>query len=408
MVLLVAMAVLFCVFTVNRIFSRKDSYPPGPPGLPLVGNLFDLPKDYAWIALTRYGKKYGDLVHLNVLGQHIIVINSYRAAVEMLDRKGSIYSDRPTFVMGSELCGYTKTLPLTPYGQRTRTMRRLMHKFMGTGGVVQRFDDVLQEEVQRLMTRILRDPREEHLEGHLTDTTGAILLRLAYGVSAREENDPYLLRARSVMKQFFKAIEPGAFLVDTIPWLRYIPWWMPGSGFLKTAAEWRENYYKLADEPMLEAQQKTPNSFVAQTVQNDVSEDEQEMLKFTAATIFAGMLARFIRRIKLDDVFDCKRMPFVNAVVTEVLRWNVVGPLGVPHQVIQNDVQDGYVIPKGTTILANIYCMLSDEELYPNPQQFDPSRFLPDDVRPLQRDPRDVAFGFGRRHALSICLTLGC
>ena len=89
----------------------------------------------------------------------------------------------------------------------------------------------------------------------------------------------------------------------------------------------------------------------------------------------------------------------------------------VPHLLTQDDVYEGYFIPKGTLVMANVWrvcsigkvhiaelftlmnrSMCHNEEEYPNPSQFNPSRFL--DARgklnPKVKDP-SAAFGFGRR-----------
>ena len=98
---------------------------------------------------------------------------------------------------------------------------------------------------------------------------------------------------------------------------------------------------------------------------------------------------------------------------------------GIPHQLTENDVYEGYHIPKGSFVFANswyvsniLHCrnilnvsffcraMLHDEELYPDPSFFKPERFLTKDGR-LNRDVRDpsmVAFGFGRRFVVWSCV----
>ena len=89
-------------FLFIRSFSRP--YPPGPAPRPIVGNLFDMPRDYWWLTFAKWSKQYGDIVHLNILGQHIVILNSVKATRDLLDRRSAIYSDRPTLTMINDLC----------------------------------------------------------------------------------------------------------------------------------------------------------------------------------------------------------------------------------------------------------------------------------------------------------------
>ena len=73
--------------------------------------------------------------------------------------------------------------------------------------------------------------------------------------------------------------------------------------------------------------------------------------------------------------------------------------LGLPHRVMQDDFYDGHFIPKGSLVFANIWAMLRDPEVFPEPERFNPERYLEkvDDEAARRRDPRVFAFGFGRR-----------
>ena len=70
-------------------------------------------------------------------------------------------------------------------------------------------------------------------------STGAIAISLAYGLKFRDVNDPFIGLAQRAIKSLLDAAIPGAFLVDLIPWLKYVPEWMPGAGFQKQANEWK-------------------------------------------------------------------------------------------------------------------------------------------------------------------------
>ena len=96
--------------------------PPGPHGLPLLGNLFDFPKTDAWLTGAQWGKTYGEsrfgriyrgfnlndhyagsLVYLKVLGRPIVFSNTYEATMDLLDKRSLIYSSRPSLPMLREL-----------------------------------------------------------------------------------------------------------------------------------------------------------------------------------------------------------------------------------------------------------------------------------------------------------------
>lgn len=60
---------------------------------------------------------------------------------------------------------------------------------------------------------------------------------------------------------------------------------------------------------------------------------------------------------RLPDFGDRHSLPYVSALVKELLRWHIVAPIGVPHRVVSDDEYKGYLIPAGATIVANIWCV---------------------------------------------------
>ncbi|KAG6860208.1 hypothetical protein C0995_014265, partial [Termitomyces sp. Mi166 len=100
---------------------------------------------------------------------------------------------------------------------------------------------------------------------------------------------------------------------------------------------------------------------------------------------------------RLPTLADTPHLPYVNAVVTEVLQWNSVAPIGVPHTAMEDGIIGGYLIPKGSIILLNLWNMLHDPEVYPEPFEFQPERHIATQEKPAQQNPRDVCFGYGRR-----------
>ena len=102
-ILAYSVAVVSLLWLIRR-WRSTHKLPPGPKGWPIIGNLFDMPRDYAWLKYAEWGKIYGELTYVNIAGLPILIVNSHRAAIDLLEKRGQIYSGRPQSVM-NELSG---------------------------------------------------------------------------------------------------------------------------------------------------------------------------------------------------------------------------------------------------------------------------------------------------------------
>ncbi|KAK7031231.1 hypothetical protein VNI00_013647 [Paramarasmius palmivorus] len=100
---------------------------------------------------------------------------------------------------------------------------------------------------------------------------------------------------------------------------------------------------------------------------------------------------------RFPDFSDRDRLPYVEALFAETMRIHPVAPLSVPHSCITDDVYNGYYIPAGATVVGNIWAIMHDETLYPEPSAFRPERFVKEEGKELQPHPEQFLFGFGRR-----------
>jgi len=110
-------------------------------------------------------------------------------------------------------------------------------------------------------------------------------------------------------------------------------------------------------------------------------------------------LDEVIGRDRLPEFSDMPDLPYISAIVKEVIRLTPPVPLGAPHRAMEDDIYEGQFIPAGSTIIDNVWAMLRDESVYPDPHTFNPERFLKDgQINPDVKDPDQMgAFGFGRR-----------
>ena len=109
-------------------------------------------------------------------------------------------------------------------------------------------------------------------------------------------------------------------------------------------------------------------------------------------------LDRVVGEDRLPEFSDRANLPYIDAVVKELLRWNPPFPISIPNTVTQDDAYRGFFIPAGATVIENIWAIFRDPDLYPDPGAFNPDRFLEDgEINPLVSDPENRVFGSGRR-----------
>jgi len=102
---------------------------------------------------------------------------------------------------------------------------------------------------------------------------------------------------------------------------------------------------------------------------------------------------------RLPTFADKDSLPFISCITWECLRWNPVTPFGLAHFVDEEDEYKGHRIPKGTTVIPNVWAILHNEKTYPEPLRFHPERFDNEEMNALAgiNERPWPAFGFGRR-----------
>ncbi|KAF1811944.1 putative cytochrome P450 oxidoreductase OrdA-like protein [Eremomyces bilateralis CBS 781.70] len=417
-------------------FLRRDDgrapLPPGPKGLPLLGNLNDLPQPgvleaHHWL---KHKELYGPISSVTVMGQTIVIINDSRLAFEVMEKRSAIHSSRPKQLFAGEMVGWENSLGLSPYNNRFRAYRRNFARIIGSKPLAAEFNGLQQTEVGHFLLHVLDKP--DDLVDHIRKEAGAIILKIAYGYTAEShKNDPLVDIVGDAMDKFAQAAVPGAFLVDIMPFLRDLPDWVPGTGFKKTAREWKAALMDVADRPYAfvkhrMAQGNNEKSFLSQLLEKGDSDGEEKFINkwaamslyaagadttvsamacfFLAMSIFPDVqkkaqaeIERVIGTNRLPTAEDRENLPYIASTVKEVLRWHPVAPMGLPHGTTEDDLCEGYRIPKGAMIFANVWHFTHDPNVYHDPMIFKPERFLPIDGHVPEPDPATYVFGFGRR-----------
>ena len=106
---------------------------------------------------------------MKAFNQTIVILNDYKTCVDLLDKRSTIYSDRPILPMLSDHMGWGDTLGLTSYGDKFREYRRLLHRFIGTRNAIEVHANLQEREAQNFLRRVLNDPDnvQEHIRRYV-------------------------------------------------------------------------------------------------------------------------------------------------------------------------------------------------------------------------------------------------
>ncbi|KAJ3882853.1 cytochrome P450 [Lentinula edodes] len=443
------------LLVLHLVLARNRKHlPPGPRGLPILGNVLELATaSQIWLIFDRWKYQYGPIMYLNMAGKNIVVLNTQAAATELLERRSANYSDRPKNVV-AEYLGSQLSMPFARYGKPWQSMRRAGHAVLNAR-VSTQYQPVQIEEAIILAHDLLCDTSSPLLTK--INRSASTILSVIYGKQSLSLDSqvrlPFKLTDTSddlrltpdpletlgnIAHRFTNALYPGSYLVDVLPILDYLP---------ATIAKWKMNAQKdfsrisaifetYFDDAMRNDQHRS--SLCVSLTEDQVAEGLSDVekawvagslsvaaLETTSTTLMLFLYAmvlhpnvqqhaqheldRVVGRSRNPTFADMPELPYLRAIVKEVLRWQPAIPLAVPHTAIEDDWYEGYFIPKGTACIPNVWSMNRDRDIYgPDADQFRPERFLQQTEKGIafvlrqeyEVDDGHCAYGFGRR----VCL----
>ncbi|KAJ3505895.1 hypothetical protein NLJ89_g7172 [Agrocybe chaxingu] len=406
-------------------------YPPGPPPKFLIGNALDLPLKDSAKHFREVGKELdSDLVFLTALGNHVLFINKREIADELLERRSKIYSSR-TQIPTTTIMGWDKhNVAMMDYGEEWRLNRKACQQHLNRRHA-RAYEPVQLRQVHKMLDNLLRAPEDFFKHNEILSI--AITMDIMYGYQVDSLEDPAVIAAAKNVALAIPLLMPGGALMNIFPILKHVPSWVPGAMARKRAEEcafWNNELIRI---PLEHVKTRVGSGTARPSVISDmlrrkdtvgVSEQEERVLSNMAYTAYSAAsdttmsaTGTFIHMMlthpevqkkaqaEIDMVVGTSRLPtfddraslpYVEAVYREVMRYNPPLSIGVAHASAEDDYYNGYFIPKGTTIFANLWAMAHDEEKYREPDTFNPERFFTENGE-LNGDSRVLAYGFGRR-----------
>lgn len=346
--------------------------------------------------------------------------------------------------MVGEIISRMKRLVLQPYGPQWKELRRVMHILL-TGSSADSYQPLEDLESKQAMWEMLQQPQNWHLHtirfaasckslsirsSQTLIQHSSVIIAMIYGLRLKGQSELFQ-RVSDAQDEFLRNNVPGTWLVDDYPQLQKLPlwlqWWRPyGDRLYKFTRDAFKGYYDLMVENTEKGTQKEcfATKFYKETdSKKGGAFDFDQKLFTTGGLIEAGsdttknqlnMLVAAMAadpntwvakaRAELDEVCgkgddvrlptfdDCDKLPYIQAVIKETLRWRPnVNPTGFPHALIRDDEYEDYRFPAGTVVTINNWAISLNPKEYDNPTRFDPDRFLNDDLW----NPTKGHYGYG-------------
>ncbi|KAF9018494.1 cytochrome P450 [Hymenopellis radicata] len=391
-----------------KIGSREWHLPPGPPTLPLLGNLHNFPNTAEMpLRFSEWARQYGGIISVSCHGQGcvqtIIVVSSPTAVREVIDRTGWAASSRPESYLGRGAFGRYHP-SFSPDTEDLRTMLTMITTF--TSKYKTAMQRIVVLEGAQLLFEFLNNPVD--FKSSIRRFTHSTIKTIVYGKRAP------LFDCFDV-NQYYKSVDaavrivsPGVYPpIDLLPILKYLPEYLApwisecrsvlnerlslhrrlfeesksrrqelndleGLCFMDWVAKIHPDVdHDLVSETgiaLLDGGSETTGSFFQNLVLALASHPDYQERAFAELNAAVGS--------RLPDYDDIHEMPFVRALIKEITRSQPILPLALSHAATADIHVSRFLVRKERTDPMFRNAINRDPSMYDNPNDFNPERFL--------------------------------
>ncbi|XP_014517762.1 cytochrome P450 82A4-like [Vigna radiata var. radiata] len=441
--------ILFCLFLYNPFKFRQGKEAPRVAGAwPILGHLPLLSRSKTpHRTLGDLAEKYGPIFTIQLGSKKTLVINNWEIAKECFTTNDTAVSSRPK-LLAMELMGYNNAVfGFAPYGPYWRELRKITTLEILSSRRVEQLQHVRVSELQssiKEMYNLWCSQKGESgyalvdLKQWFSRLAFNMVLRMVVGkryFGGENLDDEKAQRCVKAVEEFLRLL--GVFAVgDAIPWLR----WLDFGGVEKAMKETAKELDSILGEELEEHRQKKGlgekvdefqdfmdvmiSLFDGKTIDGF---DADTMIKSTVLSVISGgtdtsntvltwVISLILRnphvlenvkteldiqigKEKLVSELDISKLTYLQAIVKETLRLYPPGPLSGPREFTENCTLSGYNIEKGTRLITNLWKIQTDSNVWEEPLEFKPERFLTThkDIDIKGQHFELLPFGSGRR-----------
>ncbi|KAJ0982072.1 hypothetical protein J5N97_010327 [Dioscorea zingiberensis] len=435
----------------NSNNQNPNPKPPSPSGLPFIGHLHLL-KPPIHRALAHLSDLHGPILLLRFGSRSVLVVSSSSAAEECFTVNDIAFANRPLFLIGKHLgYGFT-TIGWASYGPHWRNLRRISTLEIFSTHRLLSSSHLRSDEARYLVKALLRDYagpgfHRAQLKLKFFGLAYNVVMRMIankryFDEGADEGSSEAGKEFRDIIKET-GSVAGASNTTDFVPLAR----WLDVGGYekkLKSLKKRRDKFFQgLIEEHRARKETSSPDGQCSPAERTTVidlllsmQEDDpqyysDDLVKgFVAQMLVAGtdtssvtmewamslllnnpealkkLRAEIDANIEQGSIMeegDLHKLPYLQAVITETLRLHPSVPLLVPHESSQDCTVGGFHVPGGTMLIVNTWKIHRDPEIWEEPDEFKPERFLSNEGK---EGLKTMPFGLGRRRCPGEALAL--
>ncbi|WCJ37206.1 cytochrome P450 family 71 subfamily B polypeptide 34 [Euphorbia peplus] len=436
MFLVLVLVPIFLLFLLQKHKTRRRNVklvPPGPKGLPFIGNLHQLDNSNLPFYFWRLSKTYGPLMSLKLGYRQVLVVSSAKMAKEVMKTHDLIFCSRPSFLSQKKLSYNGSDIALSPYNAYWREIRRICIVHLFNSNKVQSFRPIREHHVSsmiRQISEIVFASKPVNLSDQMMLLTSSIMCRVGFGMGIDETGID-----RTRFQELFEETEnlfTAFFVSDYFPVFGFVDKLTGLSRRLEKNFQDFDRFYEELIKEHLDPKRSKPEEDILDVllqIRKDGSFKNQLMtfdnikavlmdvflagtdtsaavvvwamtflIKNPAAMKRAQEEVRNMARKKgFVNEDDIQQLEYLKAVIKETMRLQPPAPLLLPRELSESCKLDGYDIAANTIVHVNVYAIGRDPDVWQNPEEFCPERFIGSYIDLKGQDFELIPFGAGRR-----------
>ncbi|CAG0879152.1 unnamed protein product [Darwinula stevensoni] len=418
--------------------------PPGPWGVPFLGSVPFLGAKYPYYKMEAWRKKYGEIFTISLFHKEIVILNDWELVRDYFGRLE--VSGRPDNLIVRQITSGNMGI-ISAQGSLWQENRRFTMRILKDFGFGKReaMDSMIQDSAIGLCQHLKENQRRPQ---DLGPRLNLAVLNIIWKMTADKQFSHDDARMQDFMNRL-KEVLSDSGIVGNFQWVPlFVYLWPPAlrasrlidhnmAAIAKIFSnELKEHQKSLAssgqpkdfiDSYLTEmAQQKergeiNPNfsEFELRVIISDLfiagSETTANTIRWCVLFLLCHPEIQEKLQAEVDNVVgpdrlpslnDRDRLPYTQAFIMEVQRLANLVPFGVPHVATEDVEIGGYFFPKGTAFMANLYSCHMNPKFWPDPEKFDPGRFLNPDGSLRTKVPSFLPFVLGKRQCLGESLAL--